>query len=94
LPNGVESLVGENGAKISGGQRQRIALARAFYNNKQVIILDEPTSALDGKTAGDIFKELNRLKKNVTIIVITHSDISLRYFDRIYQLYNGNLVNK
>jgi len=94
LPNGVESLVGENGAKISGGQRQRIALARAFYNNKQVIILDEPTSALDGKTAGDIFKELNQLKKNITIIVITHSDISLRYFDRIYQLNNGNLVNK
>ena len=72
LKNKYYSKVGENGLKLSGGQRQRIGIARALYQNSQIIIFDEATSALDNKTELDVMNALGRLDKKFTIIIIAH----------------------
>lgn len=72
LENGIESLVGENGAFVSGGQRQRMGLARLFYFDKNVIVLDEATSALDYKTEASILDKIYSLNEKYTIIMISH----------------------
>ena len=77
LPLGLDTNVGERGSAISGGQRQRIAIARSLVRNPKVIILDEPTSALDSASQRRMANELQKLKREATLIVITHSpDIS------------------
>lgn len=92
LPNGLDTFIGEKGARISGGQRQRIALARAFYNNKEVLIMDEATSALDPETEKEIVQEINLLKGKVTIIVIAHRLSTIKNCDRIIRIDNGKIV--
>ena len=72
LKNKYYTKVGENGLKLSGGQRQRIGIARALYQNSQIIIFDEATSALDNKTELDVMNALGRLDKKFTIIIIAH----------------------
>ena len=94
LPNKIDTRIGENGGKISGGQKQRIALARSFYNEKQILILDEPTSALDNENEEAVFKELKSISRNSAIIIITHSNNFLEYFDRVYHISNGRLLTK
>lgn len=91
LPNKLETVIGENGNKISGGQRQRIALARAIFNDKQILILDEPTSALDKSNEEDIIKELKKLSRNTAIVLVTHSTDYLKYFDSVYNISNGKI---
>ena len=93
LPNGLDTILGERGVRLSGGQRQRIALARAFYHNRDVLILDESTSALDSKTENEIVKEMRQLKGKKTIIIIAHRLSSLKHCDRIYKLENGCIVD-
>tara|TARA_B100001057_G_scaffold498676_1_gene606509 strand:+ start:2164 stop:3879 length:1716 start_codon:yes stop_codon:yes gene_type:complete len=73
LPQGVETLLGDSGAKLSGGQKQRVALARAFYFKKSLIIMDESTSALDTETEKEILREVGNLPDDVTVIIVTHS---------------------
>lgn len=72
LPLGLDTQVGERGAALSGGQRQRIAMARSLLNDPKVLILDEPTSALDNAAQAQMIAEIERLKKSMTVIVITH----------------------
>jgi ABC-type multidrug transport system fused ATPase/permease subunit len=84
--NGLNTYVGENGANFSGGQRQRISLARAIYQNKEIIILDEATSALDNKTEMEVINSLVSLKGIKTIILITHRPESLIHCDNIINL--------
>jgi ABC-type multidrug transport system fused ATPase/permease subunit len=84
--NGLNTYVGENGANFSGGQRQRISLARAIYQNKEIIILDEATSALDNKTEMEVINSLVSLKGIKTIILITHRPESLMHCDNIINL--------
>jgi ATP-binding cassette, subfamily C, bacterial len=90
LPNGIETDVGEGGAKLSGGQRQRISLARALVTNPKLLILDEVTSALDPATEDEIVANIARLRGHYTIVAITHRPAWTRIADRLYELDNGN----
>ena len=83
---GLDTIVGENGSNISGGQRQRLSLARALYQNKEIIILDEATSALDNDTEKEIINSIVSLKGIKTIILITHRPESLTFCDKIIYL--------
>ena len=90
----MNTFVGERGVRISGGQLQRIAIARALYNDPEIIILDEATNALDQITEEEIMKILLDLKGKKTIIFISHSDKNFMYCDKNFELSNGNLAIK
>lgn len=91
LTDGIETYVGERGVQLSGGQRQRIGIARALYNNPDVLILDEATSALDTKTENEIMKAINQLKGEKTILIIAHRHSTLSDCDRIYEVKNRKI---
>ncbi len=93
LENKYNSAIGEGGLKISGGQRQRIGIARALYNNPDILILDEATSSLDEDTEEEIMKSLVTRRKDNTIIIVTHRPKTLRYCDRIIKLEKGSIVS-
>jgi len=93
MPQGIDTLLGESGMRISGGQRQRIALARAFYYNRDVIVMDEATSALDAETEKEVVEEIRMIKGQVTTIVVAHRMSTLKYCDRIYKIENGTIVS-
>ncbi|XRF77927.1 ABC transporter ATP-binding protein [Pediococcus acidilactici] len=84
---------GENGKNLSGGQRQRISIARAFIQEKSIILLDEATSALDNKLSNEI-EETLLAKTKITAIVITHktSVVNLARFDKVFRLVNKKLI--
>ena len=86
LPNKYKEKVGERGVRLSGGQRQRMGIARALYRDSKVIILDEATNALDTETEKLIMDSITQLSKETTLIMISHSDRSLKYFDKIIDL--------
>jgi ABC-type multidrug transport system fused ATPase/permease subunit len=92
LPDGYETPIGEKGVRLSGGQRQRIGLARALYNNPEVLILDEATSNLDGITEANINKALNELSGKKTIIIIAHRITTVKGCDIIYFIDKGRVV--
>ena len=94
LPSGVETKVGEKGIQISGGQIQRIGIARALYNQPEILILDEATSALDNKTERNFIDSIEILKKKQTIIMIAHRMTSLKNCDKIFELDSGVLTEK
>ncbi|MDA7552986.1 ABC transporter ATP-binding protein/permease [Candidatus Pelagibacter sp.] len=85
----LNTIVGERGSKISGGELQRIGIARAIYNDTEILILDEFTSSLDEKTESEIIENIFSLDK--TIIVATHRILTLKYCDTIYELNNSQL---
>jgi ABC-type multidrug transport system fused ATPase/permease subunit len=91
LPNGINTLIGENGARISGGQRQRIGIARALYRDAPVVILDEATSSLDYDTEDEILKSVEALRGQKTLIVITHRTNTISNFDLIYEINHGKI---
>ena len=86
LPNKYNEEVGERGIRLSGGQKQRIGIARAFYRNSNLIIMDEPTNALDLETENLVIESIKSLSKNITVIMISHSNNTLKYFDKIIDL--------
>ena len=86
LGDGLHIKLGEFGDRVSGGQRQRIGIARALYNEPQILVLDEYTNSLDAETENQIVKEVNSMKSIKTIITITHKTSSLKYCDEIYKL--------
>jgi ATP-binding cassette subfamily C protein len=92
LSQGMESVVGEKGAKLSGGQRQRIALARALVIKPKLLILDEVTSALDPDTEMDLCRRLKLLGQHMGILAITHRRAFLDIADRIYRLEDGRVA--
>lgn len=95
LGDGFHTKAGEFGDRVSGGQRQRIGIARALYNEPQILVLDEYTNSLDAETESQIVKEVNSLKSNKTIITITHKTSSLKYCDEIYKLtYRDGLLKQ
>lgn len=93
LPNGVETLIGERGVRLSGGQRQRISIARAFYLNKDVLILDESTSALDSSTEEQIVKEIEEHRGDKTLITIAHRLSTLKYCDKVLSMHEGRIIS-
>lgn len=90
LPQGLQTLIGEGGLGLSGGQRQRVGIARALYRNPALLILDEVTSALDEVTARIVMTEIQELKGQTSILIVTH-DLRLIKADTIYQLDQGRL---
>jgi len=94
LPEGIDSIVGERGIKLSGGQRQRIGIARALYNNPEILILDEGTSALDTETENYIMEAVAHLKGKLTILLIAHRYSTLHFCDIVYKMQNGLIISK
>ena len=94
LPHSYETQVGERGVKFSGGQRQRIGIARALIENPELIIFDEATSALDMQTEKIVMDSINRLEKEVTIIIIAHRLNTVKNCDIIFKLDKGELVSQ
>lgn len=83
LPNGYDTLIGENGSLLSGGERQRISIARALLKNAPIILLDEATASLDVENESEIQKALSILIKNKTVIVIAHRMRTIANADKI-----------
>ena len=92
LDEGLETIVGEKGAKLSGGQAQRIGIARCLYSNPNLLILDEPTSGLDPDNEERIVNTLKRLEGKTTILLITHNKKTVNFCHKIYKLENNNLI--
>ncbi|MDQ3731654.1 MAG: lipid A export permease/ATP-binding protein MsbA [Pseudomonadota bacterium] len=92
LPDGLDTLVGENGILLSGGQRQRLAIARALLKDAPVLILDEATSSLDSEAERYIQAALNALVKNRTTLVIAHRLSTIENADRIVVMQEGRVV--
>lgn len=91
LPDGINTLIGENGSNLSGGERQRLSIARAFLKNAPIIILDEISASLDVENEKKIQESLNSLIKNKTVIIISHRLKSIENVDKIVILNNGKV---
>lgn len=94
LPDGIDTVLGEHGDRLSGGQRQRIGIARALYNNPDVLILDEATSALDSDTEKEVMSAIYKLHYDKTILIIAHRLSTIEKCDTVYRLSNGKLEHK
>ena len=92
LPDGIETQVGERGAKISGGQRQRLGIARAMFTRPQLLVLDEATSSLDGETEASISEAIHSLRGSTTVVLIAHRLSTVRNVDTVVYLSNGKVL--
>lgn len=92
LPEGYDTVVGEQGSGLSGGQRQRIAIARALITDPRILILDEATSALDYESENAIMRNMHNICKNRTVIIIAHRLSTVRMADRIMVMDKGNVA--
>ena len=92
LPNGLETNLGERGAKISGGQRQRIGIARALFTKPKLLVLDEATSALDGGTEESISADIQNLRGSTTVVLIAHRLSTVRDADLVFYMEKGQIV--
>lgn len=92
LPDGIDTLIGENGATISGGQRQRIALARALYKEFELLVMDEATAALDIDTERAVIDSIRRVKEGKTLLMVTHHMSLANECDIIYKIERKKLV--
>jgi ABC-type multidrug transport system fused ATPase/permease subunit len=91
LPAGIHTNTGERGGQLSGGQKQRIGIARALYREISVLVLDEATSALDNDMQQKIMNNLKTERKNLTVIMVSHREETLKFADKIYKLKDGLL---
>ena len=94
LPNGIDTQVGERGAKISGGQRQRLGIARAMFTRPDLLVLDEATSSLDGETEANISDAIHQLRGSTTVILIAHRLSTVRHADIVVYLSEGKVMAK
>ncbi|MCL2051034.1 MAG: ABC transporter ATP-binding protein/permease [Lachnospiraceae bacterium] len=92
LPDGLETGIGERGIRISGGQRQRIGIARALYDDPDILVLDEATAALDNETESAIMESINCLHGKKTLIIIAHRLQTIEKCDIIYRVEDGKAV--
>lgn len=94
LPNGLDTFIGDRGIKLSGGERQRIVLARAILRKPAILVLDEATSSLDTESESKIQEAIDRLKGQMTIIVIAHRFSTIRNADQVLVLEDGKIVQQ
>ena len=94
LPKKYKTVIGERGVRLSGGQRQRIGIARALYHNPKILIFDEATSALDNLTEKIVMQSINKISKDITIVLIAHRLSTVKTCDTIFYLENGVIKNK
>jgi ABC-type multidrug transport system fused ATPase/permease subunit len=92
LPDGIDTQVGERGAKISGGQRQRLGIARAMFTRPHLLVLDEATSSLDGETEADISNAIHALRGSTTVVLIAHRLSTVRNVDIVAYLSDGEIL--
>lgn len=92
MPEGIDTLIGENGTKISGGQRQRIAMARALYRDFELLVMDEATAALDMETEKAVIDSIRQLKGNKTMLMVTHHASLANECDIVYKIENKKMV--
>ena len=94
LPDGLDTGIGERGIRLSGGQRQRIGIARALFEDPEVLVLDEATSALDNDTEAAIMDSINRLHGRKTLIIIAHRLQTIEKCDIVYRVENGQVAKE
>jgi ABC-type multidrug transport system fused ATPase/permease subunit len=92
LPDGIDTQVGERGARISGGQRQRLGIARAMFTRPHLLVLDEATSSLDGETEASISEAIHALRGSTTVVIIAHRLSTVRNADKVVYLSNGTVL--
>lgn len=94
LPNGLDTMIGERGVRISGGQRQRIGIARALYENPDMLLFDEATSALDNETEAAIMESINSLHGKKTMVIIAHRLQTIAGCDIVYRVKDGKILQE
>ncbi len=94
LPDGYQTMVGENGSTLSGGERQRISIARALLKNAPIILLDEATASLDVENETAVQEALSRLLKDKTVLIIAHRMRTVSAADQIVVLADGHVADK
>ena len=92
LPEGLDTTIGDRGVRLSGGQRQRIGIARALYNDPEILVFDEATSALDNDTEAAVMEAVNSFHGRKTMIIIAHRLNTIEKCDMIYKVENMKLV--
>ena len=93
LPNGYNTMIGENGVRLSGGQKQRISIARAILKESPIILLDEATSSLDAESEEIVQNAINNLTKNKTTLVIAHRLSTIHNADKIFVMKSGRIID-
>ena len=93
LPQGYDTMIGENGIRLSGGQKQRISIARAILKESPIILLDEATSSLDAESEEIVQNAINNLTKNKTTLVIAHRLSTIHNADKIFVMKSGKIIN-
>ena len=94
LPQGIETNLGDRGTRLSGGQKQRIGIARALYDDPEVLILDEATSALDNETEEEFIENLSRYNQDKIIIFIAHRLSTLKNCDKFFLFDSGKIIDQ
>ena len=92
LPNGINTKTGDRGTRLSGGQRQRLGIARAMFTRPKLLILDEATSSLDGETEANITESVQKMRGEVTVVMIAHRLSTVRHADLVVYMESGKVV--
>ena len=93
MPNGLDTVLTENGSNLSGGQKQRLSIARALLKDTPVILFDEPTSALDSTNQRLFMDTIAELKQEKTLLIITHNVADLSIFDQVLEVRSGSIFS-
>ena len=91
MPNGLDTVLTENGSNLSGGQKQRLSIARALLKDTPVILFDEPTSALDSTNQRLFMDTIAELKQEKALLIITHNVADLSIFDQVLEVRSGSI---